>query len=145
LNGQLLLKLSEVFLDKYVNKQDMTVETFQKHKAALYKFFSDFSNKINDFRVWRLICRIKQVLQEPIEVVIETKKNEIRSLQKPGWNVELEVVENVERALIELVELLDKKGEFTNEESAFIKTTAVAIEHALQRKCKMEDLVQRMS
>lgn len=143
LNGQLLLKISEIFLDKYVDKEDVTLETFLKHKAYLYKFFGDFSNKINDFRVWRLICRIKQVLKEPLPEVAEAKKNEIRSLQKPGWNVELEVVENVERALIELVQMLDPH--FSNEEAAFIKTTAVAIEHALQRKCKMENLVEKMA
>lgn len=119
----------------------MTVEMFTKHKRALYKFFADFSNKINDFRVWRLICRIKTVLQEPSSMVIEAKRNEIRSLQKPGWHVELEVVEFVERALIELVELLEKDA-LSNEDRAFVKTTAIAIEHALQRKCKREDLAQ---
>jgi tetratricopeptide (TPR) repeat protein len=33
INAQLLLKISEVFLDKYANQQDMAMETFQKHKA----------------------------------------------------------------------------------------------------------------
>jgi len=58
----------------------MSVDQFVKHKAQLYKFYSEFSNKINDYRVWRLICRIKQVLQEPVAEAIEAKKNEIRSL-----------------------------------------------------------------
>lgn len=102
----MLLKISELFIEKYVNKPTMSVEEFVKHKKYLYKFYSGFSEKINDFRVWRLICRIKQVLQEPIAEAIEAKKNEMRSLQKPGWNVELEIVENVERAVIELAELL---------------------------------------
>ena len=33
----------------------------------------------------------------------------------------------------------------SREEKAFIKTTTMAIEEGLQRKCKIEDLVQRMS
>ena len=49
------------------------------------------------------------------------------------------MVENVERAVIELAELLEKTA-ITNEEKAFIRTSVLAIEHALQRKCKVEDL-----
>ena len=83
-------------------------------------------------------------MQEPLTQILEAKRNEIRSLQWAGWNVELDVVTNVERALIELVELLEPT-EISDEDRAYIKITAIAIEHALQRKCKIEDLVQRMS
>ena len=102
-----MLKISELFIAKYVNNPDIKPEHFIKHKAHLYKFFTDFSNKINDFRVWRLVSRIKSVLKEPIVEIVEAKKNEVRSLQHAGWNVELDIVNNVERALIELVELLE--------------------------------------
>jgi hypothetical protein len=35
--------------------------------------------------------------------------------------------------------------DISNEERAFAKTTAIAIEQALHRKCKMENLVELMS
>lgn len=141
----MLMRISELFINKYANDADLQIETFLKHKQQLYKFYAEFSDKINDYRVWRLIARIKSLLKEPLPAVIEVKKNEIRSLQKPGWNVNLEVVEFVERAIIDLVGLLEEADQLTNEEKAFIRTTTIAIEHALQRKCKIEDLVQRMS
>ena len=79
--------------------------------------------------------------------VIKCKMSEIRSLQKINWQVELEQCKLVERAICEVVELFDasEETEMNSEEKAFIKTTTMAIEEGLQRKCKIEDLVQRMS
>ncbi len=71
---------------------------------------------------------------------------EIRSLQKGGWHVDLEQCGLVERAIIELVEIADKAEEpLTKDQKAFVRTTTMAIEEGLQRKCKIEDLVQRMT
>lgn len=70
--------------------------------------------------------------------------NEIRALQKINWHVELETCELVERAVCELVKILDSHG-MSNEERAFVKTTAMTVENTLKRKFKIEDIVERMS
>ena len=70
--------------------------------------------------------------------------NEIRALQKINWHVELGTCELVERAVCELVKILDANG-MSNEERAFVKTTAMTIENTLKRKFKIEDIVERMS
>ena len=71
--------------------------------------------------------------------------SEIRSLMRINWHVELSQCKLVERAICDLVELLGDSAEMTKEEKAFIKTTAMTVEEGLQRKFKIEDLVQRMS
>ena len=58
----------------------MEKEQFLKHKNNLYKFFKDFSNCIDDYQVWRLVCRIKIILKEELQEIKEAKMNEIRSL-----------------------------------------------------------------
>ena len=58
--------------------------------------------------------------------------------------MEIETCELVERAVCELVKILETAG-MTNEDRAFIKTTAMAVESTLQRKFKIEDLVDRMT
>jgi len=108
----------------------MMLDDYMKHKTHLYKFFNQYTEKVNDYQVWKLIGRIKTILKEPLRDIIATKKSELISLQKAGWNVELAIVELVERALIDLVTLLEKDT-ITNEERAYIKTTAIAIEQAL--------------
>ena len=70
--------------------------------------------------------------------------NEIRALQKINWNVQIERCELVERAICELVGILETTG-MNNEDRAFIKTTAMTVEDTLQRKFKIEDLVERMT
>ena len=76
----------------------------------------------------------------------ECKMSEIRALQKVGWHVDLEQCKLVERAVCELVNLASENGQdLTKEEKAFVRVTVLAIEEGLQRKCKIEDLVERMS
>ena len=70
--------------------------------------------------------------------------NEIRALQKINWHAELETCELVERAVCELVKILETAG-MTNEDRAFIKTTAMTVEETLQRKFKIEDIVEKMT
>ena len=81
--------------------------------------------------------------------------NEIRSLQKINWHVHLETCDLVERAMIELVHLIESNGsetkeveegqperpkvetQISNEERAFMKTNAMIIEDTFQRKFKI--------
>lgn len=84
------------------------------------------------------------MLQEKPEDIKEAKMNEIRALQKVNWNVDIEVCELVERAVCELMKIVETAG-MDNEDRAFIKTTAMAVEDTLQRKFKIEDLVERMT
>jgi len=71
--------------------------------------------------------------------------SEIRSLQRVGWHNEIEQCKLVERAICELAELTGESEPLTKDQKAFVRTTAMAIEQGLQRKCKIPDLVQRMS
>lgn len=147
LNSNLLLKIAEIFLKKYVPTEHNKIESkdFEKHKANLYRFFKDFSNHVDDYQVWRLVCRIKIILQENVSEIKEAKMNEILSLQKINWHVHLETCDLVERAMIELINLIESQGSDTkeaakgvtrpkleslisNEERAFFKTNAMIIE-----------------
>jgi len=85
-----------VFIKKYIQRQrhkseqDQTPlvlpnEEFLRHKKYLYKFFDNVTDKISDYKIWRLIGRIKGTLQEPIEEVKQLKLKEIRSLMKINW------------------------------------------------------------
>lgn len=141
--------MTEIFLTKYTVEAGLSRDEANKHKKRLFDFYRDFSNHINDYQVWRLLTRVKNELGEPFAEVKLCKMNEIRSLQKINWHVELDQCKLVERAVVELVELFEAKGEeagqMSKEEKAFIKTTTISIETCLQRKCKIEDLVQRMA
>lgn len=54
--------------------------------------------------------------------------------------------ELVERAIMELdAHYTDDGFSCTEEDRAFLKVTAIAIEKCLERKCKREDLVARYS
>ena len=122
----------------------MTTEEFIRHKKQLYNFYKSYSDFIHDFNIWRLISRVKGMLHEKPTVVKEAKMNEIRALQRIDWNIEIERCELVERAICELVKINETAG-MDDEDRAFIKTTAMAVEETLQRKFKIEDLVDKMS
>ena len=62
-----------------------------------------------------------------------------------NWQVNLKQCELIERAIIELDEHFRNGLKCSDEERAFMKTTAMAIEDCHKRKCKVEDLVQRYS
>ena len=85
LNGQLLLKLTEIFLQKYTMEAGLTRAEADRHKARLFEFYKDFTNCINDYKVWRLLSRVKNELGESFTEVKSCKMNEIRSLQKINW------------------------------------------------------------
>ena len=110
----------------------------------MYKFFKDFTQKISNYQVWRLISRIKSALKEDPQEVKEAKLNEIRALQKINWNVEIQQCELVERALCELVGIFETT-KMTDGEKQFIKTTAMTVEETLHRKLKIEDIVAKHS
>ena len=150
LNSKLLLQIVDIYLSKYTVEAGKTREEELRHRKNLYRFFTDYTNCISDFQVWRLYCRIKTELDEPVAELKECKMNEIRALQKINWHVDLDQCKLVERAVIEFVEMSDQRsneegGALTSDQKAFIKTTVIAIEEGLQRKCKVEDMVQRMS
>jgi hypothetical protein len=102
LNGQLLVKIAELFLQKYAEDDHMSAEEFTRHKLRLFDFFKHFSNQINDHNVHRLVWRVKQTLGEPAAEVVEFKMKEIRALMCVNWQVTLKQCELIERALLEL-------------------------------------------
>jgi len=102
LNGQLLVKIAELFLQKYAEDDHLSVEEFTRHKLRLFEFFKHFSNQINDHNVHRLVWRVKQSLGEPATEVVEFKMKEIRALMCVNWQVTLKQCELIERALLEL-------------------------------------------
>ena len=108
----------------------MTRAEADKHKARLFDFYKDFTNCINDYQVWRLLSRVKRELGEAFTEVKLCKMNEIRSLQKINWSVELDVCKLVERAVCDIIELFEanEEAEMNSEEKAFIKTTVMSIE-----------------
>jgi hypothetical protein len=86
LNGPLLVKIAELFLQKYAGDDSKLSETeFLRHKKNLYGFFKDFSNHINDHNVHRLVWRIKIALNESAEDIKEYKLKEIRALMCANW------------------------------------------------------------
>lgn len=104
----------------------------------MYGFFKDFSNHINDHNVHRLVWRIKIALNESASDVKEYKLKELRALMCVNWQVQLKECELIERAICELHELFESKQiEATNEERAFIRTTAIAVEDCFKRKFKV--------
>ena len=129
-----MIKLTEIFLNKYTEKAGLSKNESLRHKKHLFAFFKDFSNCINDYQVWRLFARVKAELGEPVADIKVCKMSEIRSLMKINWHVELNECKKVERAVCDLVELLGDTDEMTKEERAFIKTTAMSVEEGLQRK-----------
>ena len=103
-----------------------------KHKPYLYKFFKTYQEHISDYQVWRLIGRIKTILQEDPAVIKEDKMSEARCLMKQNWNVQVEVCELVERCCCELVAMDDKEcPALSTEEKAFVRNAAIAIEESL--------------
>ena len=65
LNSHLLVKISELFLNKYAKNESMAEEEYLRHKTRFFAFFENFSNHINDYNVHRLVWRMKVTLGEP--------------------------------------------------------------------------------
>ena len=82
----------------------------------MYRFYQDVTEKINDYKIWRVIGRVKGSLKEPIEEIKELKLKEIRCLQKINWHVEIETLELIEKTLSELVTDIFSKCEASDEE-----------------------------
>lgn len=94
----------------------------------------------------RLVWRMKVNLGEPLDSVKESKLREIKAAQCINWQIMIQECELIERAIMELdSHFTDDDMPHTNEERAFIKTTAIAIEDCLKRKLKREDIVHRYS
>jgi len=151
LNAHLLLRISDCFIKRFVNNQahesdpdreaveanPTTMPEFLRHKAQLYRFFDQVTAKMSDDKIWRLICRIKSSLKEPIEEVKALKMKELNCLMKINWQVDLELCETVERALGELVNDIFSKCTPSDEEQQFVGNTAKVIESSLHRPCKV--------
>ena len=149
-NGQLLLRIVECFNKKFIKNEvheddpdknkavPCDEHDFGRHKAQLYRFFDDCTEKINDFKFWRLICKVKKSLGEDRELVKELKFKEIRSIMKINWNVEIAVCEQLERTLNELITVIFSESPATDEERQFVKVTAQAITDTLKRPCELE-------
>ena len=63
-----------------------------------------------------MIGRVKGSLKEPIGDIKELKLKEVRCLMRINWHVEIEVLELVERTLVELVNDIFSKCEASEEE-----------------------------
>jgi hypothetical protein len=79
------------------------MQEFNRHKVQLYKLFDQVTEKVNDYKIWRLIGKMKSNLSEPLSLVKEIKFKELRSLMKLNWHVDLQLCELVEKTLLELV------------------------------------------
>lgn len=85
-NVNLMLKICDVFLKNYLAKPNVTPEELKINKKQLYAFFDEYTSKVaKDWQIWRLIGRIKGILQEPVEEIKELKLKEIRSLMIINW------------------------------------------------------------
>lgn len=69
----------------------------------LYKLYDCVTEKVNDYKIWRLIGKMKANLYEPMKIVKEIKFKELRSLMKLNWHIDLQLVELVEKTLLELI------------------------------------------
>lgn len=118
----------------------MTVIEFDRHKEQLYKLYTKVTDKVNDYKIWRLIGRLKSQIGEPIEEIMELKLKELRALMKINWEVETELCENVEKALGELVDNIFPKleGGPTEAHKIYVTNTAMVIKKTLQRECKVK-------
>jgi len=61
-----------------------------RHKKQLYSFFDDYTEKITDPKIWRLIGRMKTSFMEPVEIIKEIKFKEIRAYMELGWENRIE-------------------------------------------------------
>ena len=96
------------------------------------------TEKISDYKFWRLICRVKKSLREDMSEVKELKFKEIRCLMKVGWNIEIAICEQLEKTLNELINDIFVEIPATEEERQFVTTTALAITDTLKRPCELE-------
>ena len=124
----MILKISDCFIKKFLHNmvheddpdkldfKPTTQADFLRHKSQLYKFYDDLTAKVNDYKFWRLIVRIKQTFKEPHSVIKETKFKEIRSMMKINWHVEIETCELIERAIGELVDQIFSQQTPSDEE-----------------------------
>jgi len=150
INATLLLKISDCFIKRYIQNQvheadpdrneegvatPITMGEFLRHKAQLYTFYDQVTEKISDYKIWRLICRVKDNLKEPIEEVKQLKMKELNCMMKINWNVDIETCELVERTLGELINDFFSKCLPSEEEKSFVRNTAMIIEKCLHRPC----------
>ena len=74
------------------------------------------TEKISDYKIWRVVGRIKGTLKEPMSEIKEIKLKEIRCMMKINWHVEIERLELVEKTLVELVNDIFSQCEASEEE-----------------------------
>lgn len=74
------------------------------------------TEKIQDYKFWKLIGRVKHSLGEDIKEVKEIKLKEINALMKINWHVELETCELIETSIGEMVERIFPLCPATTEE-----------------------------
>jgi hypothetical protein len=76
----------------------------------LFKLYDSVTEKVNDYKIWRLIGKMKANLYEPLKIVKEIKFKELRSLMKLNWHIDLQLVELVEKTLLELIDEIFQKA-----------------------------------
>lgn len=159
INGNLMLRLTDCFVTRYVKNQihpndparldegvvetigkPLTVIEFDRHKQQLYKLYNKVTDKVNDYKIWRLIGRLKSQVGEPIEEIKEIKLKELRAIMKINWEVEVETCELVEKTLGELVDDIFPKleGGPSDAHKIYVNNTAMVIAKTLQRECKVK-------
>ena len=137
----LMAKICECFIGKFIKNKVHELDPdadaklnepcseadFKRHKAQLYKFFDQYTEKISDYRVWRLIYQVKRSLAEPMETVKELKLKEIRGIMHINWQTDIATCELVEKTLGELISEVYSTIKASEEEKDYIRTTALTI------------------
>lgn len=156
MNPPLLLKMSECFIKRYVDNErhaddpenklieesekgiPLSEEEVQRHKKYLYKFYDNVTEKISDYRFWRLIGKVKENFGEPWEEIKEIKFKELRTMMNINWEVDIDKCKAVEKALGELVGHVFENIAASEEEKQFVRNTAKTIAQTLQRECSVQ-------
>ena len=118
----------------------LTLEEFNRHKQQLYTLYDRVTDKVNDYKIWRLIGRMKAQIGEPIEEIKELKLKEIRAITRIGWEHDKQTCELVEKTLAELVDDIFSKieGGPSDGHKIYVNNTAAVIAKTLQRECKVK-------
>ena len=150
INGSLIFKVSDCFVKRFVDGElhpndpdrNFAVNTNAKellrHKAQLYKFYDRVTAKVNDFRIWQCVGRVKMVLQEPMSEIKELKMKELRAMMIINWKVDIDICKVVEKTLEDLVKNIFSKIDPTEEEKMYVRNTATVISDTLKRECTVK-------
>ena len=94
------------------------------------------TEKVSNYKFWRLIGKTKQSLGCDLKEVKAIKIKELNCLQAINWHVDIEQCTLIEQSLVELLSEIVPEMALTAEETQFVRNTAKAIGECLHRPCK---------